>query len=333
MKLSFSYLFTFILLFSTVINAKCIAHKHKKIIKKIHKKQIHYRFADADEAATLLLSNRNYYDHLNQMDLDYRLKKNNGTLEELEEFTKKQTLNFTEEDKKVVDTIINQINNICKDRGYTLPQTDTIVFAKTTGQEEMDSDAYTHGNQIYLSENILMMGQEGEDFVPFVLAHEIFHCLTRNNPDFRRDIYNIIGFTIVDKDFDFPKEISDHIISNPDVEHHNSYASFEINGEMKNCVVVFTTFQPFDKEEIRFLNNMNISLVPIDDLYTIYNSDEASNFFDVLGRNYISYMIDPEEVMANNFALTIINGLNEFYETPYIIESIDAYLKSYKLKK
>ena len=68
-----------------------------------------------------------------------------------------------------------------------------------------------------------------------------------------------------------------YIISNPDVEHHNSYAAFDINGEMKNCTVIFTT-EPFRKPGDMFFDHMVTGLVPIDDLGTLYTKEDAANF-------------------------------------------------------
>ncbi len=68
-----------------------------------------YRFADANEAAGLLLSNRDYYDNLNQNDLNYRLQKLDATLEELEAFAAAQTLDFTDAEKARIDESMAQI--------------------------------------------------------------------------------------------------------------------------------------------------------------------------------------------------------------------------------
>ena len=65
------------------------------------------------------------------------------------------------------------------------------------------------------------------------MIHELFHCLTRSHPDFRAKMYAILGFTVVGEDYDFPPEIRERIISNPDVEHHNSHAAFDIGGEKR----------------------------------------------------------------------------------------------------
>ena len=46
------------------------------------------------------------------------------------------------------------IEGICAGRGYALPPTDGIVFAKTTMAEECGAGANTHGTQIYMGERL-----------------------------------------------------------------------------------------------------------------------------------------------------------------------------------
>ncbi|MBQ6342182.1 MAG: hypothetical protein IJI41_03555 [Anaerolineaceae bacterium] len=289
-----------------------------------------YSFADAEEAAKLLLSNRNYYDNLSQNDLNFRMQKLDATLPELEAFTAKQTMDWTDEEKAAIDSAMSLIEKTCEERGYTLPVTEGIVFAKTTMHEECDASAYTHGTQIYLGESLIQLGLAEEPWKQIyfqeVVAHELFHCLTRNHPDFREAMYGILGFTVVEEDYTFAPEIKEAIISNPDVGHHNSYASFNINGEMKDCTVIFTTSKPFEQPGDNFFSGMVTGLVPVDDLSVMYTSEDASNFWEVFGKN-TGYVIDPEETMADNFAYTIVYGFTREYETPEIIQSIDKYLK------
>ena len=291
-----------------------------------------YRYADASEAAELLLSNRHYYDNLNQADLNFRMQKLDATLEALEALVAGETRDYTDAEKDAVDSAMAAVEETCAARGYALPVTDGIVFAKTTMREECEAGAYTHGTQIYLGEHLLALGlsENPETLAYFreVVAHELFHCLTRNHPDFRRDMYGILGFKVVDEDFDFAPAIREVIISNPDVGHHNSYAAFEINGEMKNCAVIFTTGRPFEQPGDNFFDSMVTGLVPIDDLATMYTSEEAANFWEVFGRN-TSYVIDPEETLADNFAYTLVYPPEDKdYPSPEIIRAIDAYLKA-----
>ncbi|MBQ6173103.1 MAG: hypothetical protein IJK28_00600 [Clostridia bacterium] len=290
-----------------------------------------YRFADAEEAAGLMLANRDYYDNLTQTDLDFRLQKKGATLEELETFAAAQTRDFTKKEKAAVDRAMAKIERRITECGYRLPPTDGIVFIKTTMKEECGAGAYTHGTQVYLGKEILSYGTADSDFLQEFLdemvAHELFHCLTRNHPDFRAAMYGILGFTVSAEDFAFSPEIREAVISNPDVEHHNAYAAFEIGGEMKNCAVVVTAAQPFRIKGDSFFDSMEIGLVPVDGLDVIHAAEEAANFWDVFGRN-TDYVIDPEESLADNFAYTVLYGMDDVtYESPEIIEAMDAYLR------
>ena len=294
-----------------------------------------YRFASPEEAGRLLLANRQYYENLTRNDLNFRMQKLGATLEELEAFTREQMLEFTDAEKAAVDDAMAAIEAACAERGYHLPVTGGIVFSKTTMAEEGGAGAYTHGTEIYLGSLLMSYAlADNPDYVMFfreVVAHELFHCLTRNNPEFRTAMYGILGFTVVEEDYTFAPEIREKIISNPDVEHHNAYAAFDIGGEMKDCVVVFTTREPFRKPGDLFLveENMLAGLVPVDDTGVLYTADEAANFWDVFGLN-TGYVIDPEETLADNFKLAILYGPDGLeYQTPEIIEAIDAYLKGH----
>lgn len=290
-----------------------------------------YRFADAQEGAELLLGNRDYYENLTQDDLNFRLQKLDATLEELEAFAAQQTVDFNDLEKEAIHRGMADIEAICRERGYTLPQTDEIVFIRTTMKEECLAAGYTHGTQIYLGEYIMQCGvvntPTSYKYFLEILSHELFHCLTRNNPDFRAGMYALLGFTVTESDFEFPPEIRERIISNPDVERHDSYAAFDIGGEMKDCAVIFITGKPFEQPGDTFFDTLDAGLVPIDDLGTLYVSEDAANFWDVFGEN-TDYVVDPEETLAENFSFLFVHGLEDGrYATPELIEAIDAYLR------
>ena len=82
--------------------------------------------------------------------------------------------------------------------------------------EEGGASGYTHKNEIYLGEKdfpkiYFLMNEEMKKKALSnfngLISHEIFHCLTRNSPKFRKHMYSLIGFNILDKDIDFPPEI------------------------------------------------------------------------------------------------------------------------------
>lgn len=298
------------------------------------KKILSYTFADQNRAAEMLLANRNYYDHLNQKDLDFRMQKKGATLAEYEEFARGEVREFTAEEKKAIEEAMKRIEDIVKERGYHLPIPEEITFARTTMKEECDASAYTLGTEIYLGGRLsgkpLSYTEDNYKTLMFYLSHELFHCLTRNDPEFRKTMYDVIGFTVTGTDVDFSPEIREQIISNPDVEHRDAYAEFTIGKEKKKCVAVLITKKDFEQPGDNFFDEMVTGLVPIDAPDQLYTSDDASDFWDVFGRN-TDYAIDPEETLADNFAFAIVNGTDGIpYKNPEIIAEIDRRLKAMK---
>ena len=290
-----------------------------------------YRFVGAKEAAEMLLGNRDYYGSMNQNDLNCRMQKTDATLAELEAFAAAQTLDFTDAERACIDRSMNLIREICDARGYALPPLDGIVFAKTTMAEEPGAVAYTHDKQIYLGQSLLSLATsdnpKAKARFDAMMAHELFHCLTRYHPDFRAAMYGILGFTVVEDDYDLGQDVRDVMISNPDVAHHNACATFDIGGRPTDCVVVFAFRAPFSRPGDLFDYGVT-GLVPVDDLDTLYTAEDAANFWDVFGKN-TKYVIDPEETLADNFSYTLIYGTDgRKYATPEIIKAVDRRLRA-----
>ena len=140
-------------------------------------------------------------------------------------------------------------------------------------------------------------------------------------------MYSLIHFTVLGEDIAIPEEIREHIIANPDVEHHDSTATFTVNGEKKECYLVFLTDAVFEKEGDDFFTGMYTGVVPVDGS-AVYRVEEVEDFLDVIGEN-TGYSEDPEEIMATNFAYTIENldeGFGQF-DSPEILEGIALLLK------
>lgn len=292
-----------------------------------------YRYATKEEGVRLLLDNEKYYGGFSRNDLEYRTQSKTGTMEEYQVFAKDQVREFTDEQKVYLDQHMKVIADKVAEKGYRLPDMDQIVFVSTTMQEECDTAAYTHGTQIYL-DGAMINGYIGkseyDSRTEYILAHELFHCMTRCDPDFRADMYKLIHFTVQEDDFKIPSSVMEYYISNPDVEHHNAYAPFEIDGTTINCFMAFITTKHFEKKGDRFFDFGSAALVPIDGTDTYYLPEQASNFNEILGAN-TEYVIDPEECMADNFSYLLTYDKEgpdgKGYPNPEIIEGIRDYLQ------
>ena len=309
---------------------------------------INFHLATADEARWLMQSNTEHYAKMSQLDIDWRLKKTDGTLSELQAMAWQQTRDFTESEKQFFAMAIGIIEDSLRQIGCSLPIPPEIVFIKTTMKEECDPAAYTIKNQIFFGEKYIakkmpQVGKTAEenraalmDFTETV-AHELFHTTTRNSPVFRQQMYDLIGFTVMSEDLVFPEVIANRILINPDVEHMDNYAEFTIGGKKTRCEIVafYTkTWAEAHAErggDVSFFDFVKPFLVPIDDMSRTYTIEDVSDFWDVVGRN-TDYVIAPEECLADNFAFAVVRGMHPVkpYKTPELIGNIIDLLKKYK---
>lgn len=166
-----------------------------------------------------------------------------------------------------------------------------------------------------------------------LIAHELFHCTTRHSPAFRRAMYALIGFTVLDHDIEFPDHIRQMIMANPDVEHIDSYAEFTIDGEKHRCALLPLYNRTWAEacqdtgKSASFFNSIQASLIPLDDPDSPVDPDDASDFWYKMGRN-TDYVTAPEECLAVNFSFAIVESHEEI-RSPKLIAAILDTLKSF----
>ena len=297
---------------------------------------IPHSFASAQQGRDIMLSNTRYYDNMTQNDLDYRMQKSGATKEELLEASVDGVRDFYFFEKWYLNSRLARMALHLKMQGYHLPELDEIKFIKTDMEIESGAGGYTHGTQIYLNKDMVtvyalmnIIPGSGQ-YMYEVLYHELFHCLTRCNPRFRADMYSLIHFTVIDKEYELPPSVLERFISNPDVEHHNSYATFLIDGQQIDCYTAWITNKSYLEAQSGFMSNTITALVPTDGADVYYIKEQASNFDEVFGTN-TDYVVDPEECMADNFAFAMFYGTKgpdgKGYPNPEIIQGIIDYLK------
>ena len=196
-------------------------------------------------------------------------------------------------------------------------------------KEEMNVAAYTRRNWIALGEKYI--NESTPESLEYLLAHEMFHLLTRSNKDFKKSVYSVIGFNIIDRELFFPIDIVERKISNPDIEQYDSYAEFTIDGTKQKCSMIIYSDKAYTTGGLG--DYLNVGLIPLDEnlipLRTdgktiIYGIDKAEDFYDKVGRN-TKYTINPEEILADNFAYLLIQKKD--LPNPEIIKNIAAILK------
>lgn len=274
-------------------------------------KKIPFRFATRAEAQMLITDIDNFTNKLNSFDINLRLGKEDGRKSELLRLAMNETQNWSEEDKNKITAALKSLQTKIDKQKLKIKYPQEVILVKTSMKEEMNVAAYTRKNWIALGEKYI--NEATNDELEYLLAHEIFHLLTRSNKDFKKSVYSVIGFNVTERELFFPIDIIEKRISNPDIELYDSYAEFTINGNKQKCSMIIYTKIPFspDKNLSDYLSvgliPLNENLIPIqnDGKTVIYDINQAEDFYDKIGKN-TQYIINPEEILADNFAYLLI---------------------------
>lgn len=289
--------------------------------------QISLRYVDSAEARTLLSQEDATTKQWSRFDYEARLGRKGGTREELIRFITEQSRDWSEADKQQMQTAAETLNANIRKLNLQLNLPTEINILKTTMAEEGGAGGYTRKDYIVVEEHIAGMKPQQ---ATYLLAHELFHILTRNQPSFRAAMYRLIGFSIAPEEFEIPADLRDVTITNPDVNRFDSYATFRIEGEDKPCTMIIYANKPYEGGS--FFNYLSIGLIPLKDgkaeqtdgKTRIYPIKEAEDFFKKVGRN-TNYIINPEEILAENFAFLLTQ--KPVTETPELIDAMKQALQ------
>lgn len=293
-------------------------------------KKISYRFATRAEAQMLITDIDNFTNRLNSFDINLRLGKENGRKSELLRLAMNETLNWSETEKKKITAAFKSLQAKIDKQKLKIKYPQEVILVKTSMKEEMNVAAYTRRNWIALGEKYI--NESTPESLEYLLAHEMFHLLTRSNKDFKKSVYSVIGFNVTDRELFFPIDIIEKRISNPDIEMYDSYAEFTINGQKQKCSMMIYSAIPFSAGKT-LSDYLSVGLIPLNDSLiplqengqtVIYSIDQAEDFYQKIGKN-TEYIINPEEILADNFAYLVTQKKN--LPNPEIIQKIAAILK------
>lgn len=282
------------------------------------------KFTSLEKARELLLQDDEFTNSWSQFDIDSRMHKQNSNKEELFDFIAEQAREWTEREINKLQDIFTELDEQILTRDYQLDFPQEIYFIKTTAKEEGGAGGYTRANYVVLKDDILSGPKAA---LKKTIVHELFHILTRANPDFREAMYAIIGFQLMNP-IEYPDVLKSYRITNPDAPQNDSYIRLTVNGNPVDCMMVLYSSQDYSGGE--FFKYLNVGFLQLEGdnqknvLFVngkpaIYTLQQVSGFFEQVGKN-TQYIIHPEEIMADNFAFALLNrsGL----QNPEIVDKI-----------
>ena len=170
-----------------------------------------------------------------------------------------------------------------------------------------------------------------------LLAHELFHVLSRHNPGVRDRIYAALGFEFCGP-LQWPAPLERTRIANPDAPINQHWIDVTLGGEPHKAMpVIYARTERYGIDvngslgqfmELRLLmvkkspDGKGVVAEMKDGKPLESAATEVQGLYEKIGRN-TNYIIHPEETAADNFAI-LVQGRPA--QTPEIIEKIKAVL-------
>jgi hypothetical protein len=141
----------------------------------------------------------------------------------------------------------------------------------------------------------------------------MFHILSRADPRLRDDLYALLGFRMVRR-FEYPVELEERRFSNPDAFEYQHSVTVQTASGSADVLPILQSLLPL--EEAILLPNfvrsdaLDIVLLSVDDTGQVLRDGNGNlitynfgntNWVPLMQRN-TSYIIHPEEALADNFA-------------------------------
>lgn len=278
------------------------------------------QLADSADAARFITQKDDYTASFSKFDVQGRfLDKENHTEAEYLALAGKQMRTWTATEQEKIKNAFEEIATALREGKMTIRLPDTVLFIKSTCMEEFGAGGYTRKNAIIINKE--------ESVSTGLVAHELFHVLSRHNPALRDRLYDNIGFKPCNR-IDVSKAMNGLNITNPDCPVISHYVT--VDGE--DMVLVLHSKKPYDGGNVFGDDYIDISLLMLtgddknkqplikDGKAVTYKLDEKMQLFSIIGSN-TPYVLHPEEVCAEHFsALVTGQKVNE----PEYLEKMKA---------
>ena len=292
-------------------------------------------FASREQAMTILGSEDAYTARMSPFDRMLRMKATAPVAQaQFLERMAANALDWNDTERQRITPLLQRLADALA--GYRLPLPPQVLLIKTTGDVEI-GDGYTRANAIVLPQSSLGVS---DATLYFLVAHELFHVMTRHDAHFRALAYAQIGFRI-GPEVHLPDAIAPLQITNPDAPRHDSFIDVRAGGRTMTVVpILLSRSAVFDPEIGNALDRYwSLRLLAIAQTSSttraspqmrngapvLLRLNEVKGFIEQIGAN-TRYIIHPEEILAENFAL-LVTGAD--VAEPQRIEALRRLLQRY----
>ncbi|GGC77487.1 eCIS core domain-containing protein [Undibacterium terreum] len=297
-----------------------------------------FSFATVQQGQSILTTRDDFVQGLSPFDRAARLKTAGEVAEPAYlKFVSENVQEWSGREKELVQATVAQLQARLTELSLPFPK--PVVMIKTSGKEEGGA-AYTRGNAIILTEAEL--SEKSKTGLPRLISHELFHVLSRQNPALREKLYAVIGFQPCGE-LAFPATLKAVKLTNPDAPR-NDYCIQVKAGDTSSWAMPILYANAAHYDPVKggeFFDYLNFKLLLVEKGNAITpaqprNDDkgprllevrEVTGFFEQIGKN-TNYIIHPEEIMADNFAMMMVKDPK--IASPEIISKMQAVLDGAK---
>lgn len=315
-----------ILLFT---QCKTTENSHQKIIySPVKLPNIPVHLLDSTAAAKAITQDNmeGFFEQIQTLDMEIQMGKslsgNRQTqVQAYKNFLKKDVSYFTINDINFVETAMTKAQILCDNISPNIFPQD-LKLIKTKANHYGKFTYYTRENCIIIPQNVLSEDKDAETFLETML-HEIFHIYSRFNFDKKEALYRLIGFEKAGN-IQAPEALDQRILLNPDGIDCQYVMTLSSNGETTQTIpLLYAKFPKLTKEkrgffgyaqfelfELKKENNILITQIQSDTTSTLADHFQA-DFHRQIGPN-TGYIIHPDEILADNFALLALSQDDSF---------------------
>jgi hypothetical protein len=274
--------------------------------------------ASPEEGARILGQKDDFVQHLSAFDRAARLK-TDGEIdqEQFLAFVRQNVLPWSAIERAKVESAIAAIRPALQELRVRFPR--EIVFIKTSGAGEGHA-FYTRDTAIIMPETELTKADETA--LEKTIAHELFHILSRTSPALREPLYAAIRFKPC-AEAQLPPPLRVRKITNPDAPRNDHGISLRVGDRNVLAIpVLLSRTAHYDREKGgEFFDYLELKFLIADARADteLVDLKAVSGFFEQVGKN-TDYIIHPEEILADNFALLVLSRKD--VPSPEIVDKI-----------
>lgn len=286
------------------------------------------RFATPEVGRALLTAEDDFSRNLSVYDLQCRLKTDQPVrLEDWRAMVADQVRPWSEREQRSLRSAIEELRQRLE--VFTLPLPGEIWLVRTTGEEESNA-AYTRGRAIVLPTKVISYAQRP---LERLLAHELFHVMSRHDPALRGRLYRLIGFEPCDP-IELPATLASRKITNPDAPLIDCVIRLpaEDGKVYTGAPVLYAADTRYDAQRkptlfqslifrLLVVESRDGRFVPVlrDGQPVVIDPTREPAFFAQVGRN-TDYLIHPDEILADNFVRLVFGDTQ--VATPQLLEKM-----------